>query len=481
MHQLLFFTAIAVAVAALALSLLQRREDRALARPVISLAWVLFGASLMCWILLKHGPLGVYWEGSQADVAVLLPWIASTACVYANAVKPELARLRVFCASTSLAMAFVALTVVRDGTAIPTLGYPSYVNDSLITLAISTFAFALISLMYLPKGRARERRLFSSRNLSMVIVACMLLSIASCTVGLIYPKLFGVTLKPIYYKQSCYPFLVAMVFSLLAMASQDYLDDKRVKSLLALSFGAGLVSVIAPIPFIPTTADALANFILPPAIIASLVFTYSIFETSRRKLLKTPLSTLRKVSGRLLNVGLLLVLVGFLLSSTSLITTGDFYLSVGEVFAPESPWEWVGAHTYLESIRLVWMSGELKEEVISIGGRPFTWVSPEYYQAKLRITVITGAPVGSGFIDYLKEPGWGTSFSPYVYRGLDKEVHVCATSVNFTEDGEPIGAMLRISVSHYPSLMWIGSFLLISSVVIEVAPSEKIQRKFRWR
>jgi cytochrome c biogenesis factor len=154
-------------------------------------------------------------------------------------------------------------------------------------------------------------------SLSMSFLSIVMIAVISLW-GIVYPIIYSglvggdVSIDAAFFNKWTYPFVLVFLASIVGCHLFDKLDMRRYTAILFGSIIIGVLSTVARFP----TGNMLANFGLPLTLVSLIAVLYNLVN---RLLKKRSL----QVSRGFLHLGVVLIVIGVLLSSTNEINYGE--------------------------------------------------------------------------------------------------------------------------------------------------------------
>jgi cytochrome c biogenesis factor len=393
---------------------------------------------------------GGYWAWDPLETASLLPWIAVTAYFHARPIRKLLGRGIEITTVTSFLLVLFAALVTRGGIVQTIHGFaagPTQIGYALLTVMVM-IGVAMLFLVLAFKGKRRRRKRYylkpeiSLETLYFLAFVSLILITIVCFVGVLR------NFKVEQYNTLTFPLTIVFIFAATGCVLTTYLKPSQIGTLWIASLAAGVGSLAMGI-----TGNRLADFGLPIVAASLMAVVYSIyrdFAAVRRKML-----VFGKVCQRFLHVGLLITLIGVLLSST---------------LAPALPTRvflFLGERSQVEGTNFAL---ELEDSNAQGWGEVVSPHRTEYFEGEIHLAVYeAGRLVGRGTISMVNDPRWGWYSSVYVHRfpTIDLYVHGISPDLVFLSEDLTliVATQVDVFVNPYVNIVWIGCALMFVSVI----------------
>jgi cytochrome c-type biogenesis protein CcmF len=407
---------------------------------------------------------GGYWAWDPVETASLVPWITLTAFFHlTSSISGRESSSREVMVLVSSALVVFATAITRGGLA-----------ESVHAFGASSIGFVLLALMVLKGGyflyykRKGSRPFFDfnfdtdsvhSTAMSLSFISLILIALV-CLWGLIFPmigSLMGggnVSVDAAFFNKWCYPFVLIFLASLIGCHLSSKLNMKTYAGLLG---GLLVLGVIFGFLDFPTT-NMLANLGIPFSLFALGAVIYSTFE----RLLRGSRSSVL-ISRNLIHLGVVLVVLGILLSSPAVMDYGELVVN------PASTLE-------LDDISIKFGDVVIREPFGNIHD-PSTesFHNPEAAGLRLPVTLTKGGSRLTGELDILLYTLHGVVSRPLILRSPDLDVYMVLLQ---TEDVyyslvhvmldmpiPPSSFVVNIKTFPLMNLIWLGVALMSVGIV----------------
>lgn len=456
----------------------------------------------ICWLFLSLGIViggiwayealgwGGYWVWDPVETASLVPWLTCTAYFHARPIRAAIGRGKELAAVATFILVLFATFVTRGGVILsPLHGYavaPTAAGWVLIAFMVGATSLSLFILYRSPtispgskrethsRGREGWERYLTSKNVHLVLYYVLMILFIICFIGILRGA------SPEYYNASCFPFVAAFILGTMICTLLTYVDARRVRSILIVALAAGVFFAV----ILPITGNAYADFGIPIVTVSLVMVLYVIFKdlTSRGK----ALARIIKGSRRIIHFGILVTLLGVLLSST--MHGGSYTVSL----TPGEGWPY--PELLPGNIQVTIEKAEIRNQIgwivenWTVGPHDYTWRSPEFYEADMIIQVLQdGKPIGTGALTCMYDPKWGPQLGWFstvlIQRTLTLDVYIVAErfGLNFTDPQNVHSVWLQVSFHGFVNWVWIGSILLVFSILPSIWLSVRSLKGKRMR
>jgi len=415
---------------------------------------------------------GGYWAWDPVETASLIPWITLTAFFHlSTAISDRSSSSREFMVMITSSLVILATAITRGGLA-----------ESVHAFGQSPIGFILLFLMgasaayFLYRQRKTGAPLFDfnlettsvySTSLSLSFISLIMLSLVSLW-GLLIPIFSGAisggstSMDAIFFNKWSYPFVLVFVASLIGCHLYDKLDMKKYAGIVGGLLVLGFVGAFAGFP----TSNMLANLGMPLTLFALGAVVYGTMESlmgKRRSIIQAGRS--------FIHLGVVLVVVGILLSSTSVTQFGQIQATPGSTLDLGNVQIEFGDFNIIEPF------GNVHNPSAEAS------YSPEANGLEIPVTVNRGGISLSGVLRIYLYNIHGIVSKPLVLRSLDTDFYLImqqTENVYFSLVHTMIGmpdapSEFVVSVSTYPlmNVIWLGVVLLSVGILF---PLFKLRR-----
>jgi cytochrome c-type biogenesis protein CcmF len=392
---------------------------------------------------------GGYWAWDPVETTSLIAWLFCTAYFHGKGLLDKRgigANALIFL--TYLSVIF-ATFITRSGILSSVHGFAeSTVIQSIILLmfgSLITFVTLLgykISSSPVSLERLQKKIMGSTLMLALFVsLICIIGLIVVSTVGVLYPTILSTItgsqseMNPSFFNTFSFPFALGLTVSIFFCT---FPNPKRTRTLIKVvigGIGLGFVFLFLDFP----TDSSLANLAIPLVIL-------TLFSTGIRVIrdylrISKVRTLLRSSSHTILHLGLVLILLGTLISSNTQISALGWYqlccsVDVGNV------------------------SIELDDVIFD------EYASPKSYTIRARISVYeNGVLTGGGYAFHVVDPGWGSYCRLLITSNLWRDVYISLHNVQMDPNTGSIGtAYVEVTVIERVSLVWAGCLITLIAI-----------------
>jgi cytochrome c-type biogenesis protein CcmF len=301
--------------------------------------------------------------------------------------------------------------------------------------------------------------------LSISFISIIMIAVVSLW-GIIFPIINSgltggdVSFDASFFNKWNYPFVLLFMVGLIGCHLYELLDLRKYAVAIFGALVLGFVSVFIQFP----TSNMLANFGIPIAAIAGLAVTYN-FATSVRKKRAT------QISRSLMHFGIILVVLGILLSSTNEINYGELIATTGSTLDLGDMKLDFGEFTSIEPTGLV-VSDALTLEL-----------TPEFTGLSIPITVTRDGSIHTKDVYILLYSLHGIVSRPTVVRAPGYDVYLVLhqsssvyRALSHQLQGIPFTPTeFVVSVLYFPlmNLIWLGTIVMCIGVIYPITKMRK--------
>ncbi len=471
-HPPVVFIAYTLAIYALGFTFSQADSKPRLTRGMAALSWLFLTLGIALGALWAYEVLGWggYWAWDPVETSSLVPWLTLTAYFHllSQMTNPK-STSKDFMLMITGALIIFASAVTRGGLAV-----------SVHAFGTSPIGYVLLALMgitivyYLSNKSKKGWSYFEfdiktdnvyNSALSMSFIAIIMIAVVSLW-GIIFPIINSgitggdVSLDAAFFNKWSYPFVLLFLAGLTGCHLYEVLDMKKYSAVL---FGAVLLGFGGVVMEFPTR-NMLANLGLPLTFIAGAAVLYN-FANSLMKKRNT------QVHRSFLHLGIVIILLGILLSSTNEVNYGELVgntngsLDLGEMELS------FGEFTVIEP------TGEVVVDTTTFE------MAPEYTGLSLPVTVHKGGSVYSKDVYIMLYSAHGMVSRPTVIRAPGYDVYlvlhpstiVYRALAHQLQGIDYIPNEFVISVIYFPlmNLIWLGTLFLCIGIIYPITKMRK--------
>jgi cytochrome c-type biogenesis protein CcmF len=299
---------------------------------------------------------------------------------------------------------------------------------------ISSRHVSLERLLKKIKGSAMMHGLFGS-------LICILGLIVVSFVGILYPTILSAItgnqygIEPSFFNRFSAPFAIGLMISIFFCTFPNPKRSRTLIKIICIGIGLGVVFLFIGFP----TNSSTANISLPLAVLALLISGVRFIKDFLR--ISKASTLLRSSSHTILHLGLVLILIGTLVSS-NIQTSAEGWYHINS------------------SIDLGKVSIEMDEIMFD------EYTGPNSYSIRGRISIYEGGILtGGGYAYHGSEPGWGTYCGLLIVSNIVRDVYISMHNIRMDPVTGVINqAYLEVKVIEYVSLVWAGCLITLIAI-----------------
>jgi cytochrome c-type biogenesis protein CcmF len=408
---------------------------------------------------------GGYWAWDPVETASLIPWITITAYFHlATVISKKESSSRHLMVMITSALVILATAITRGGLA-----------ESVHAFGESPIGMILLLLMgmtivyFLHQQRKTGLPLFDfnfdtdsvySTSLSLGFISLIMISLVSLW-GLLFPivnSAFGggsTSMDAAFFNKWNYPFVLVFAASLIGCHLHTRLNMKYYAGILGGLIALGVIGVITGLP----TSNMLANLGIPVSLFSLGAVVYGTLESvvgGRRSSI---------LLGRsLIHLGVILIVIGILFSSTSVTNFGETSVS------PDSTLDLGNFQIDFGDFTIVDPFGNVHTASAD------ACCNPEADGLEIPVTVRDGGIELSGRLKIFLYTIHGIVSRPLVLRSLSQDYYLVLQqseevyfSLVHTMAGMPVAPLeFTVSIRVFPlmNIIWLGVFLMCCGILI---------------
>lgn len=415
----------------------------------MEITWFFLGLGILIGGLWSYEVLGWggYWSWDPVETASLIPWLACTAYLHSKRAFGAKGYAKSNMAILTFMTILFAAWMTRSGVI---QSVHAFAESPLAIAFEGSIIFLVIFAVYLnartqaklePRKTGTMRPLLTFSFFLLLFLACV------STTGILYPVAYKlltgveVAVTATYYNLASLPMVMACMYLGIAYVLLRWIENRAIiLSLLVAITVVGLTFATIGFPL----PNAYANFSLPLVILATAIAmgwsAESAFTVKRKRL------TL--FSRRLFHVGVALLLIGVIISST----TQTVWLTPGEEHGYCIP---VGGQ------------GEIAGYQLSINEIQSSYIPTAKFihSTKAHISVSkNGALVGGGVatLGVCRRGSWHRD--PLIVRAITEDIYIVLDSIMVAENGQPMARLLTRMIPGV-NLVWLGGAILTFSAL----------------
>jgi cytochrome c-type biogenesis protein CcmF len=471
-HPPVVFIGYTLAIYSLGLTFSQAESKPRLTRGMAALAWLFLTIGIALGGLWAYEVLGWggYWAWDPVETSSLVPWLTLTAYFHlVSQLTNQKSTSKDFMLMITGALIILAAAITRGGLAISVHAFgKSPIGYLLLTLMGITIVYYLVNKS--KKGWSYFEFEIKTDNvyntaLSMSFISVIMIAVISLW-GIIFPIINSgltggdVSLDAAFFNKWTYPFVLVFLAGLIGCHLYEVLDMRKYSAALFGSVALGFICVVIGFP----TSNMLANLGLPLAFIAGIAVLYN-FATSVMKKRTT------QISRSLMHFGIVLIVIGILLSSTNEANYGEVIASPGtSLDLGEMELEF-GEFEAIEATGLIANDAMSSELIPEFAGLMMP-VTVNRNGASMTKDVYIMLYAAHGIVSrptVVRAPGYDVYLvlhqSQTVYRALSHQLQ----GIPFTPDE------FVISVIYFPlmNLIWLGTLIMCIGVLYPITKMRK--------
>lgn len=471
-HPPVVFIGYALSLYALGFTFSQSDSKPRLTRAMAALAWLFLTFGIALGGLWAYEVLGWggYWAWDPVETSSLVPWLTLTAYFHlvSQLTNPK-STSKDFMLMITGALIIFASAVTRGGLAVSVHAFGrSPIGYVLLILMGITIVYYLANKS--KKGwsyfefEIKTDNVYNSA-LSMSFIAIAMIAVISLW-GIIFPIINSgltggdVSIDATFFNKWTYPFVLLFLAGLVGCHLYEVLDMKKYSAAL---FGAVLLGFGGVVFGFPTR-NMMANLGLPLTVIAGAATVYSFVISITKK-------RTTQISRSLLHMGIVIVVLGILLSSTNEANYGEL---VGN---PGGSLDLGDMELSFGEFSVIEPTGEVVVDLDTFE------MMPEYTGLKIPVTVTRGSSSTTENVEILLYSAHGIVSRPTVVKTTGYDVYLVlhqSTSVYRALSHQLQGIPFTpdefvLSVIYFPlmNLIWLGTLIMCIGVLYPITKMRK--------
>ena len=440
-------------------------KNRILVRGSTQLAWLFLSLGIALGGVWAYEVLGWggYWAWDPVETASLIPWITLTAYFHFTSITSgEESSTKELFIMISSSLVILATAITRGGLTVSVHAFgESPTGFILFTL------LGLLAGYFLYEQRKTGKPLFEfqwetssvySTSMAMSVLSLIMISLV-CLWGLLFPVLIGLMggdatgVDADFFNKWSYPLVLVYVASLIGCHLHKKLTMKIYTGILGVLVMLGIVGAFLRFP----SGNFSVDLGVPLSVFALCVVIYDAFRSIfvlKRELVKTGRS--------FIHTGVVLIVIGILLSSTSVTDYNEF------VITPSSTLELSGVQLEFGDFEIIEAFGNVQTSSLE----PST---SEAAGIEIPVTIRDGRNVLKGDLQILFYSVHGVVSKPLVLRSLGVDYYLVLHQTDlayFSLTHAIVGASVPpyevvVSVRTLPlmNLIWFGVLLLCAGIL----------------
>ena len=471
-HPPVVFIGYALAIYALGFTFSQADSKPRLTRAMAALAWLFLTLGIALGALWAYEVLGWggYWAWDPVETSSLVPWLTLTAYFHLlSQMTSAKSTSKDFMLLVTGALIIFASAVTRGGLAVSVHAFgTSPIGYVLLLLMGITIVYYLVNKS--KKGWSYFEFEIKTDNVYNVALSMSFISIVMIAVislwGIIFPIINSgltggdVSLDAAFFNKWAYPFVLLFLAGLIGCHFYEVLDMKKYSATLFGAVLLGFAGVVLEFP----TSNMLANLGLPITAIAGIAVLYNLVNSLMKK-------RSAQLNRSFLHLGIVIVLLGILLSSTNEANYGELVgntngsLDLGEMELS------FGEFTVIEP------TGEIVADTSTFE------LAPEYTGLILPVTVTKDGSDYTKDVYILLYSAHGMVSRPTIIRAPGYDVYLVlhpSTTVyralaHQLEGIDYIPNEFVISVIYFPlmNLIWLGTLIMCIGIFYPITKMRK--------
>ncbi|MFH1178827.1 MAG: cytochrome c biogenesis protein CcsA [Candidatus Bathyarchaeota archaeon] len=471
-HPPIVFIGYTLALYSLGLTFSLADSKPRLTRGMAALAWLFLTLGIAIGGLWAYEVLGWggYWAWDPVETSSLIPWLTLTAYFHlVSQLTGQKSTSKDFMLMVTGALIIFASAVTRGGLAVSVHAFgKSPIGYVLLTLMGVTIVYYLANKS--KKGWSYFEFEVKTDNvynaaLSMSFLSIVMISVISLW-GIIFPIINSgltggdVSIDAAFFNKWTYPFVLVFLASLIGCNLYEKLDMKKYSATLLGSLVLGFVGIVLGFP----TNNMLVNLGFPLTVIAGVAVLYNLATSVMKK--KTT-----QISRSILHLGIVIVMLGILMSATNEINYGEIIGKPGESMDLGDMQLDFGEFTVIEPTGIV-ATDAFSSELI-----------PEYTGLMIPVTVTRDGASYSNDVYIMLYSVHGIVSRPTVVRAPGFDVYVVlhqSTSVYRALSHQLQGIPFTptefvVSVIYFPlmNLIWLGTLIMSIGIVYPIIKMRK--------
>ncbi|MCW4012148.1 MAG: cytochrome c biogenesis protein CcsA, partial [Candidatus Bathyarchaeota archaeon] len=471
-HPPVVFIGYALALYAFGFTFSQADSKPRLTRAMAALAWLFLTFGIALGALWAYEVLGWggYWAWDPVETSSLVPWLTLTAYFHlVSQMTSAKSTSKDFMLLVTGALIIFASAVTRGGLAVSVHAFgASPIGYVLLLLMGITIVYYLVNKS--KKGWSYFEFEINTDTvyntaLSMSFISIIMIAVISLW-GIIFPIINSgltggdVSLDAAFFNKWAYPFVLLFLAGLIGCHFSEVLDMKKYSATL---FGAVLLGFGGVIMEFPTS-NMLVNLGLPITTIAGVAVLYNLINSLMKK-------RSAQVHRSFLHLGIVIVMLGILLSSTNEVNYGELVANPGDTLDLGEVELSFGEFTGIEP------TGEVIMDTTTFE------MAPEYAGLVIPVTVTKGDSVITKDVSIMIYSAHGVLSRPTIIRAPGYDVYLVlhpSTIVYRALSHQLSGAEYLpeefvISVIYFPlmNLIWLGTLIMCIGIFYPITKMRK--------
>ena len=443
-----------------------------LTRAMAALAWLFLTLGIALGGLWAYEVLGWggYWAWDPVETSSLVPWLTLTAYFHlVSQLTSKKSTSKDFMLMITGSLIILASAITRGGLATSVHAFGrSPIGYLLLTLMGVTIVYYLSNKS--KKGwsyfdfEIKTDNVYNT-GLSMSFLSIIMISVVSLW-GIIFPIINSgltggdVSLDAAFFNKWNYPFVLLFLAALIGCKMYEVLDLRKYAATLLGAVILGLVFVFMGFP----TGNMLANLGMPLILIAGIAVLYNLVTS-------VPKGRTTQISRSILHLGIVIVLIGILLSSTNEINYGEI------TGTPSTTMDLGDMQLNFGAFQAIDPTGQVVADALT------NQLVSEYTGLTIPVTVQRGGSSYSGDVTILLYTLHGLVSRPTIIRAPGYDVYIVlhqSTSVYRALSHQLQGIPFTpsdfvVSVIYFPmmNLIWFGTLLMCIGILYPITKMRK--------
>ncbi len=471
-HPPIVFIGYTLALYSLGLTFSLADSKPRLTRGMAALAWLFLTLGIALGGLWAYEVLGWggYWAWDPVETSSLIPWLTLTAYFHlVSQLTGQKSTSKDFMLMVTSALIIFASAVTRGGLAVSVHAFgKSPIGYVLLTLMGITIVYYLANKS--KKGwsyfefKVKTDNVYNA-SLSMSFLSIVMISVISLW-GIIFPIINSgitggdVSIDAAFFNKWTYPFVLVFLASLIGCNLYEKLDMKKYSATLLGALVLGFVGIVLGFP----TNNMLVNLGFPLTIIAGVAVLYNLATSVMKK-------RTTQISRSILHLGIVIVMLGILMSATNEVNYGELIGTPGESMDLGDMQLDFGEFTVIEPTGIV-ATDAFSSELI-----------PEYTGLMIPVTVTRDGASYSDDVYIMLYSMHGIVSRPTIVRAPGFDVYVVlhqSTSVYRALAHQLQGIPFTptefvVSVIYFPlmNLIWLGTLIMCIGILYPIIKMRK--------
>ncbi len=441
----------------------------------VKLSWLFITLGISIGGLWSYEVLGWggYWAWDPVETASLLPWLTLTAYFHLQSSKKRRSAAKELIILLTFSLTIFTTLLTRGGLLESVHAFGASATAPILIILI----FSMVSVfLYLTRKKQKDLFQFtlnkkSVLSISLFIAFCSLIALTIvCFLGILVPigesmfMGFEARADPSYFNNWCFPFTLLFIAAMIGCSMPSSFTFRRYGVLMLL---ASLTSAFTAITGFPT-GNLKANIGLPFLALALITIGFKIGSEAAKKR-----KSIHLFGRTLVHLGIILILLGVFISSTSEVTIENISLRINE-----------DVDLQILKIRLENIAVNLSKQSVCL----LKGCYPEYSCLRADLAIEDGNKIfNSGKLWIYLYSSYGVISRPliisdwvkdiYLSVKLTSEVQTALTHVFYGEAIKPTEISINVKVIPSIRLIWLGVAVLTLGITPSIIKSMVILKK----